>query len=189
MLQRIFVNVKRGLTDNTAVCVYPWEMPIMQEIHGGSVTEVSIEEMCDLKSPKSVKKLKLKNPKADAPLTLRQQLEAMAKVDPEESPLQDPEGEYNRLVERYGMHLTVAVPNVEKVFGSYPGFRRALADYAKGNVPEFLDISGPIEGGEKSVAEMSDKDLKAELKKAGIAFEKSDTRERLEQLYTDQVTA
>lgn len=188
MLQRIFVTVKRGLTDNTAVCIYPWEKPIMQEIHGGSVTEVSIEEMSDLKNPISVKKLKHKNPKTEDAPNLRAQLEAMMKVDPEESPLQDPEGEYGRLVERYGMHLTVAVPNVEKVFGSYPNFRRALADYAKGRLPEFLDVSGPItEGEKKSLAEMSDKEVRAALKKAGVAVEAKASREKLEQLYTDHV--
>jgi hypothetical protein len=34
---------------------------------------------------------------------LRQQLEVMAYVDPEDDPALDPAGEYSRLVDKYGM--------------------------------------------------------------------------------------
>ena len=190
MINRIFMTIQRGLTDKTPVCVYPWEKPILEEIHGGNAVEVSIVEMCDLKGATKIKKLKLLHKTSEEGPTMREQYEAMTKADPESDPLADPEAEYGRLAERYGMHTKVALPNVEKVYGSIGNFRRAMRDYARGKTPDFLDTSGPIkEDEQKPVSEMSDGELKAALTKSSIDFGKKPTREHLENLYTDQVAA
>ena len=44
------------MTDKTAVCIYPWEKPILEQIHGGAVDEASIDEMCSLKGSIKVEK-------------------------------------------------------------------------------------------------------------------------------------
>jgi hypothetical protein len=59
MLKRIFITIRRGITDATAVCVFPWEKPLIEEIHGGNATLVTIDQMCSKDGVKSVKRLKL----------------------------------------------------------------------------------------------------------------------------------
>jgi hypothetical protein len=187
-LRRVFMLVKRGMTDSTPVCVYPWEKPILEEIHGSNAVEVSIDEMCELKGAKSVKEVKLKHPKAVKAPTMREQYEAMVRVDPEQSPLNDPEAEFGRLAERYGMHAEVNLPNVTKVFGNLGNFRAAMRDYAKGRIPAFLDTDSPIED-EKTLAEMTDVEVRSALKERGVKVPKGATRDDLEELFHEGVTA
>lgn len=188
-MNKLFMLIQRGLTDKTPVCVFPWEKPVLEEIHGSNAVEVSIDEMCDLKQPIKVKQLKLKH-STEKMLTLREQLETMSRIDPETSPLNDPEAEYDRLVGCYGRHLEVNLPNVTKVYGSIGNFRRAMRDYANGRVPDFLDVAGPIEiPGEKKTADMTDAEVRAVLKEKKISIPKNASREDLEDLLTDAVTA
>lgn len=144
-MEKVFMLIQRGLTDRTPVCVFPWEQPILEEIHGGNAQPVTIDGLCDLQGASKVTKMKMLHPKAEEGPTMREQYEAMVKVDAETSPLNDPEAEFGRMVEVYGMHVNVKLPNVEKVFGSPAGFRKAMRDYAHGNVPDFVGETGPIE--------------------------------------------
>lgn len=187
-MKKVFMLIQRGLTDRTPVCVYPWEKPVLEEIHGSNAIEVSIDEMCDLKSPIKVKQVKLKHA-TEKILSLREQLEAMVRIDPENSPLNDPEGEFDRLIGCYGRHLEVNLPNVMKVYGSIGNFRRSMRDFANGKVPEFMDVSGPIVAGEKPVGDMTDDEIKAALTERGIKFRANANRETLEELFADLAVA
>jgi hypothetical protein len=188
-IRRVFMLIQRGMTDRTLVCVWPWEKPVLEEIHGSNAVEVSIDEMCELKGAVSVKEVKLKHPKAVKGMTLREQFEAMSRVDPERSPLNEPELEFNRLMGRYGMHSEVKLPNVTKVFGNFGNFRAALRDYSKGKVPAFLDTSSPIEDEEKPLAEMTDAEVRKALKERGATVPRGASREELDELFLEAAPA
>jgi len=187
-LRRIFVQIQRGITDRTLVCVFPWEVPILSEIHGSSATEVSIDELTSMNGAIRVTTQKLRQ--ATDPLPgLREQYEAMA-TSMEDNPLENPELEYQRLGMVYGMHNDVALPNVEKVYGSLQQFRMMLTQFVRnGGVMDYKReaTSGSIlDDGDESVpiAEMSLNELRAALKNAGITQPKGATRADLEDLLT-----
>lgn len=193
-LKKVFMLIKRGLTDNTPVCVYPWEVPILNEIHAGNAQLVTIDQLCDLKGGVA-KEIKPKKREvngrvftADRSPTLREQFESLTKVDPELNPLKDPAAEFARLCALYGMHTDIPLPNAEKVYGSLVGFRAAMKEYAAGRSPDVAGETGPIEE-EKPVAEMSDVELKEKLKEMKIPFSKKATREELEDLLTEAIAA
>lgn len=189
MITRVFMLIRRGITDQTPVCVFPWEKPILEEIHGSNAEEVSIDQLCELKGAVKIKKVKLRHKDAAEGMSMREQYEAMVQVDPERNPLADPEAEYERLGARYGMHVKVALPNVEKVYGSFGNFRQAMKEYASGRTPGFRDESGPIEAEEKPLAEMTDKEVREVLKGRGVDIPKKASREALEELYVETVAA
>lgn len=189
-MKRVFMTVKRGMTDDTPVCVWPWEKPILEEIHGGNAVEVSINDMCSLRDAVSVKKLKHKKKETEDGPTMREQFEAMVRVNPDLNPLADPESEWNRLIGKYGMHKDVPLPNVEKVFGSLGNFRLALREYAKGKIPAFLDTGAiDADADEKPLADMTDKEVRQALERRGVEVPKKASREQLETLYLDSETA
>jgi len=152
-MEKVFMLIQRGMTDRTPACVWPWEKPILEEIHGANAVEVSIDELCDLRGAVKVEKVKPiargldvngKQVRSEEAPSLRAQYEAMLKLDPNANPLDDPESEFGRMVDKYGMHLNVNLPNVEKVYGSVGNFRRAMREYANGRTPDFVGESGPI---------------------------------------------
>jgi len=164
LTRRIFVNVSRGMTDKTAVCVFPWEKAILEQIHGGEVEEVSIDEMCALKGAIKVEKTKFKRELPDgaerdkAP-DLRAQFEAMVVVPEDEDPSADPDAEYGRLVDKYGMDKDINMPVVTVVYGRVEsgGFAAAIKAAAKSS-------------GEKAVEDMSINELRTKLRAEGIDF-------------------
>jgi len=119
--QRVFAQVTRGMTDKTAVCVYPWEVRLLEAVHGQGVEVVSIDQMCDMGKTVRVENVKLNHTDHQAP-SLRQQLIDMACVDPDSDPARDPESEYGRMAEKYGMDKEVPLPVVTRLYGeSSPG--------------------------------------------------------------------
>lgn len=191
-LRRIFMTIKRGITDQTAVCVFPWEKPLIEEIHGGNAIEVSIDDMCSKEGVKVVKTIKLKervdlNGEAMVPeqgLDLRARLTRMTMVDPEEDPSQDPDSEYGRMQEKYGMHPELPILVVEKVYGSARQFRVCVRDFAAGRVPDFLDDGAVDDRSEDELApaEMTMQQLRKALKARDIPYARTDTRDKLEEL-------
>lgn len=144
-LKRIFVLVNRGIVEQALVCVFPWEKPILEEIHGSNAQEVTVDEL--VRPPKGkVSKVKLdkrldkdgKLVTPDQAPSLRESFTKMLEVDPDDDPLQDIDGEWNRLIAFYGRHVEVNVPNVEKVFGNIRMFRLCVKEYAAGRVPELF---------------------------------------------------
>lgn len=142
MSRRVFVRVRRGPMDNTAICIYPWEMDILHLVHGQEISEVSIDEMVNQKEGVvKVEKQKLKklpNLKASYAPDLRGQLEMMAYVDPEEDPANDPQGEYNRLADRYGMDKELPIACVARVYGEFSSgaFTAKVKSFAKDRQPK-----------------------------------------------------
>jgi hypothetical protein len=186
MTTRIFLNVPRGPMDATAVCVYPWEKPILEMVHGQEVREVTIDDMSNIKEGVIRKeKIKFKYDGLAGP-DLRQQLEAMAYVDPEEDPAADAATEYNRLAEKYGMDKEFPMLIVERVYGRYESgaFDKVLADYAKERMPKPAHLKAAGEGLTKAPNRMNVGELREALDARGIEWEPSEgktaLREKLE---------
>ncbi|TAK84371.1 MAG: hypothetical protein EPO20_14890 [Betaproteobacteria bacterium] len=179
MSRRVFVRVRRGPMDNTAVCVFPWEMPILQLVHMQEVTEVSIDEMATQREGVvKVEKLKLKHTDKPAP-DLRSQLEIMAYVDPDEDPVNDPASEYERLVNKYGMDKDLPIPCVTRIYGEYAeggAFAAALEKHAKNRLPKPAALKAMDEGLGKAPDQMSIAELRAALKERGIEWKVTDTK-------------
>jgi len=189
MTRRIFMNVKRGMTDDTAVCVFPWEKPLLEEIHGQNATVVTINEMCDTSGVARVEKVKFASrpledggfTKADYAPDLRAQLEAMAEVPDDEDPLHNLDAEFGRMVEKYGMHPEVKATVVEKVYGNAMGFKQVAREMARN--PRHPMITGELEDeeipGEVPLAEMTMTELRAKARESGVEV-KGKTRSEIE---------
>lgn len=177
MTRRIFCTVKRGITDATAVCIYPWEKPILERIHGGEVAEQSIDELCDLKKPLKVEKLKFSRAMADdakpeqAP-GLREQLEAMVIVDPEDDPANDPDAEYARLEGKYGADKEIPMPVVSVVYGQINSgaFAAAVKEAQRAGATAKAKTSRKLE---KPVDQMSINEVRSALKAEGIEYDQT----------------
>lgn len=193
MLKKVFLHVKRGPMDTTLVCVFPWEKPILEEIHGSNCQPVSIEKLCELPPGVTVKPVKLKKSVGidgkimtpDKPLSQRQLYEKMLLVDEDENPLADIGNEWGRMMEVYGRHMEIPTTNVEKVYGSFRNFQSCVRTFAKGKTPEFLMGDGADDGAAEDdlpIAEMTDDQLREKLTQSGIKFAKNAKREELEDL-------
>lgn len=198
MLKRIFMTVRRGTMDATAVCVMPWEKPLVEELHGGNAEIVTIDKLCNregVSKTQAVDKV-IKLPvridqkgnevKSEVGLSQREQLERMLIVLPEDNPMDDPIGEFARMEQKYGMHPEVKLSVVEKVYGNVRQFRLCMRDFAAGRTPEFLQDFEASDEGERPVSAMSDDEIKAALKKREIKFPKNAKRGMLEELYLGQ---
>ena len=193
MSRRIFVTVTRGMTDKTAICVFPWEVDILSLVHGQEIKEVSIDEMCRMDGAVRVEKQKLKKlpgmRQSYAP-DLRAQLEAMVYVDPDEDPANDPMGEYGRMVEKYGMDKEFPVACVERVYGrpESGAFEAKLKEFAEDRaaVPAALKAQQDEEV-EKSPSEMSRQELRDALTERGIAWKATEGRDALVEKLTAEL--
>lgn len=186
MTARVFMLVRRGKMDATPVCVFPWEKPVLEHIHGQDVQEVSIDEMADQKDGVAKKeRMRIGNKELVGP-DLRQQLETMAYVDPEMDPALDPVSEYNRLGEKYGMDAEYPIPVVERIFGRFDsgGFEKVLAQHAKVKMAKPAHLKAEDEGLSKAPSKMNVGELREALTARGIDWEssegKKDLVERLE---------
>lgn len=184
MTYRVFMTVGRGPMDKTAVCVFPWERELLEEIHGGGAEHKTIEELTTFKGVVSAKKLKLPIPGTGALPAgdLKSQLRAMTIVPAEDDPAHDLSAEFVRLQEKYGMHPSVNMTVVEKVYGNAGNFSRAVRKYTgkkppRGEEAEHDPRNDEID--ESSIAGMNGKELKAELRKREIPF---DTNAKLDEL-------
>lgn len=172
MSRRVFVTVTRGMTDKTAVCVFPWEIDVLALVHGQEIKEVSIDDMVSMQGAVKIEKQKLKKLpelKQDYAPDLRAQLEAMCYVDPDEDPCNDPAAEYNRLAEKYGMDKEVPFACVTRVYGEFSSgaFTAKLKEHAEERGPKPAHL-GAEEGVEP--ADMSREQLRAELSARGIQW-------------------
>lgn len=171
MSRRIFAVIERGMTDKTAVCVFPWELPILQLVHGGAVEEKSIDELCDLKGAVKVEKQKTKHSKV-VPPDLRAQYEIMAYVEPDEDPANDPGGEYERMANKYGMDKELPIACVTRVYGEFTSgaFTRLLEEHREDRMPRPAALKARDEGLGKSPDQMSIGELREALKERGIPW-------------------
>lgn len=205
MTYRIFMTINRGMTDETAVCVFPWERPLLEEVHASGASVVTIDAMCSKDGIASVKPIKMPTSAPDqdgnerhpekAP-GLREQLEAMCRVKPDDDPFGDLATEWGRLLEKYGMHPDVQVPVAEKVFATMGQWRRMIQAYRGAKPPAvdpFYGDGEEVGEGEaeldqdKAPAEMTYEELKAACKSRGLEFKGNASRELLEELLTDAI--
>lgn len=159
MSRRIFVKVNRGMTDATAVCIFPWEREILQLVHGQDCEEVTIEQMCSMKDVVKVEKMKLNHATQFAP-NLRDQLIIMSTVDPEVDPALDPQTEYGRMIEKYGMDKELPIPCVTRIYGEFSSgtFSAKLKTHLDDQAPSI------------SVETMTVAEMRDELKRRGVRF-------------------
>ncbi len=172
MSRRVFAVIGRGMTDKTAVCVYPWELPILQLVHQQEVVEVPIDDMCKMKDGVlKVEKQKQKHSKV-LPPDLRSQYEIMAYVEPDEDPASDPAGEYERMANKYGMDKELPIPCVARVYGEFTSgaFIAALKEHGKERMPKPAHLKAADEGLGKAPDQMSIGELRDALKERGVAW-------------------
>lgn len=177
MSRRIAVLVGRGITDKTVSWVYPWELPILQLVHGGEVEAKTIDELCDMKHPVKVEKVKQKHSDVEPP-DLRQQYEIMAYVDPEEDPAANPDGEYERLANKYGMDKELPIACVARVYGEFSSgaFERTLKEHADDRAPKPAYLKAVDEGLGRSPSDMTINELRKALHERGIAWTVKDKK-------------
>lgn len=177
MSRRVFVTVNRGMTDSTSVCVFPWEVDILKLVHGDGVEEVTIDKMCEIKGAVRVEKLKQKHSNV-APPSLREQLEAMTYVDPEQDPANDPAAEFERLAVKYGMDKEMPMSCVERVYGQFTSgaFESKLKQFAKDRAPAPA-VQGAEDGEE--LASLTREELREACRERGIPFKATESAEAL----------
>lgn len=106
MSKRVMVVVRRDMAEATPVIVFCHEVPILQAIHGEGAISIVRDPM------KVINQFPADELNEDE---IKAQLESRKGfMNPREV---DAMGEYNRLVERYGMHSEVNVANVEYIYG------------------------------------------------------------------------
>lgn len=181
MSVRIFLNVKRGMTDATAVCVYPWEKRLLEHVHGGEVVEVSIDQMAEVKDGVAkVELVKLTHSKFHGP-SLRQQLEGMAYVAPDSDPAKDPASEYNRLIEKYGADKDLPIAVVTRIYGEFDSgaFEKVLSEHAEQTMPKPPHLKAADEGLPKPPDQMNVGELRQALESRGVEYDQRDNKKKL----------
>jgi len=190
MTVRIFMNVRRGPMDATAVCVFPWEQALIETIHGQDCEVVTIDKLANVtEGAVRVDRVKLKRSKDLGP-SLREQLNAMAYVDPEDDPVHDPSREYARLVDKYGLDKNINAPVVQVVYGlpNSGNFERALAASAKETMPKPRHLQ-KLEEVDKDPADMDRGELRAALEGRGLRWKVTEGAEVLRERLVGAVTA
>ena len=197
MSYRIFMRISRGMTDATAICVYPWEKALVEEVHGGAAIVTTIDEMCNLQGGKAkpikppIASKHAREKEMDKVPSLREQLEAMCVVDPEADPIHDLEAEWGRMIDKYGMHIKIPITNAEKVYGNFGIFRRFCLAH-KGTKPPVEEVEigmgvMPYQGDDtpaedKPIAELDRAELVKRLTKEGVQFKRNASIEKLREL-------
>jgi len=204
MTYRVYVNINRGKMDATAVCVYPWEVPILEEIHGGGAQLTTPEEMASMKGAASVKPIQMPyNKDADKLLPLDRALVERQRVAYEDDPFHDLQSEWTRLENLYGMDKELPMPVVKKVYGSPANFAQAIRVFRSGTLPpknidELIHGAAPnpdeIPDDAEDLAELAPSDmtinqLRKQLKDAGIAYNARATRDELESMLIQHLEA
>lgn len=181
MSRRVFAVIGRGMTDKTAVCVFPWELAILQLVHAQEVIEVPIEDMVKMKDGVvKVEKQKTKHSQ-NPPPDLRQQYEIMAYVAPDEDPALDPGAEYQRMADKYGMDKDLPMACVSRVYGEFSsgGFTKVLAEHATDRAPKPTYLKAQDEGMDKAPADMTVGELRKEITARGLKWAPRDGKETL----------
>lgn len=177
MSRRVFVTVSRGMTDKTAVCVFPWELDVLALVHGQEIKEVSIDAMCNMDGAVKIEKHKLKHAKVQPP-ELRHQLEIMAYVEPDQDPANDPAAEYNRMIEKYGMDKELPIPCVTRVYGEFSSgaFVARLKEHARERMPRPAALKAADEGLGKAPDQMSIGELRDALHERGVKWKVTESK-------------
>lgn len=125
-ITQVLVRVRRGITDDTPTLVFPWEVPILEAVHGeGNVIEADERE-----TMKWLEMTGVHQPK-DTTMELHG---GSKKVIEMYDPSMDIGSEYVRLQNKYGMHFEKPIFYVEDVYGPLRNgqFEAAVLE----NIPE-----------------------------------------------------
>lgn len=115
--KRVLAVVRRDMAEAIPVIIFCHEYQILQVIHGDAAVSL-------IENPEA--NLVQFSPQGMDEAEMKRQIESKkVMLQPAEV---DPSDEYNRLVERYGMHSEVRMSNVEYVWGrvNSPTWKRAL---------------------------------------------------------------
>lgn len=185
-MKRVLLKIDRGPMEKTTVAVFPWEQPLLEEIHG-SVAEVTVAEVLDMKSPTKIEMAKLKHAPAHG-LSMEEQTLRMLEVDPELDPMNDPDTEWARLENFYGRHPKIDLSVAEKVFGGRQQFKMWVKEFvASGAPPDREDDESA--SADVAIADMTAKQLRARLKELGIEAAKSASRDELAEMLVEKEAA
>jgi hypothetical protein len=176
MSLRKFATVDRGLVDHPPVCVFAWEIPILEAIYG-NVEVHTIEELTNTKGSLMANKIKLRHAEQHAP-DLKTQLITMSNAIPDEvDPINSPETEYERLRGVYGGHPEVAAASIEVAYGRFNEgrFTKAVQEaYASMNAELGIKTGESGEVGNAidvdAVKALDPKEVKAALTEWGVKF-------------------
>lgn len=175
-ITQVLVTVRRGLTDSTPVLVYPWEVPILERIHGeGNVNEENTKE--------TERWLRLTgvNQPSD---TVKETHGGQIKTIPAYDPSIDIAAEYMRMVNKYGMDPDRPMPVVEFCYGLARSgqFEAAVLE----NIPEELRAGRVArilrEGGADS---LSGAEIRSALDQRKIVFKRTASLSTLRSLLND----
>lgn len=165
-IAQIIVHVRRGLTDNTAAMVYPWEVPILEIIHGeGNVVE---SDESDVETTAYMKRSPVNQP-VDTVLPL---LNGAEEIREAYDPSRDIAGEYGRMINKYGMHPDNPLPVVEYVYGQLKTgqFEAAVLDCMPDSLREGREATLLADGGADG---MSGAQVRTALDKRKIPFQRT----------------
>lgn len=177
---RVLATVDKGMTDKPLVCVFPWEISLLEVLHGdGSVEVHDIDTMSSPGAKAIVQRIKLKHSDHHAP-DLREQLTAFCNTLPDGiEPFEDPRSEYNRMVAVYGMHPEVKQSVVENVYGrfesgAFAAMVKQVADAHNAEAVESEVGGEDTGGGDLNIDEMPGAQLRDELAKRQVVFKNND---------------
>lgn len=175
-IPQVLILVRRGLTDDTATMVYPWEVPILEVIHGeGNVREAE--------GPETAKWLRMTgvNQPAD---TVTELHGGGVKTAQAYDPSLDITAEYGRMEQKYGRHAEMPQSNVENVYGPLKNgqFEAAVLenlpdDLREGRVARILMESG--------ASQLSGAQVRTALDQRKIKFRRASNLTALRNLLDD----
>lgn len=171
-IKQVLFEVNRGMTDKTPVLVYPWEVPLLEDIHGeGNVTEVTHAETLKL----------IKRTKVDEPHRTRIELaEGQVRESPYYDPLDDIAAEYGRMQAKYGMHPSIEMTIVEHVYGRLASgqFEAAVLECVPEEDRDGREVTIVTAS---SVETLSGAEVRAELDKRHVKFKRTSSLSALKQ--------
>jgi hypothetical protein len=175
-MEQVLVLVARGVTDRTPTLVWPWEVPILEIIHGeGNVVESDHEETREFMARTKVHVL--------PPARLRETEDKTNISQPDAfNPANDVPGEWERLSSKYGMHGEVKMSNVQMVYGALREgrFEEAVMAHCK-PTREVHTTHYPGGSGKK----MTGAELREALDEMGVEYSPTARVSELKQMFED----
>lgn len=169
-IPQVLVTVRRGLTDNTPSLVYPWEVPILEVIHG----EGNVVENDHAETEKWLRLTGVNQPKDSE----YEMLSGAKKTTEAYDPSMDIAAEYMRMEQKFGRHAEMPQSNVENVYGPLKNgqFEAAVLE----NLPEELRAGREAkilrEGGAE---QLSGAQIRSALDARGIKYRRTGNRSTL----------
>ena len=164
--------------EKTVTTVYPWEIPILEALHGeGKVNPADNEETVEF----------LERTQALTPRQSVQELQdGSVKITDPYNPVDDLSLEYERLERKYGMHHSVKQSYVENVYGKFTSgeFRRAVEEHVPIGMLMPEDESADPDNW---IDRLNGQDLRSELDKRQVRFKRTSTLSQMRALLREAI--